>query len=101
MLAKHPYQHSSDDVIFETSAARRALKPGVAPKVLIATRAEFFSTGRACLRASPLTKLHGWGVHPNSSGRIAIFGVESEEYRRLAANPTIKHVSAMRARRAS
>jgi hypothetical protein len=52
MIAHEPYVHTSDDVIFATSAAGRLLA-GADMKDLKKARAEFFAEGRACMRASP------------------------------------------------
>jgi hypothetical protein len=49
-----------------------------------AIRAELFQKNHPCLRASPLPKRYGWGVHYDGHGRIAIYGTESEDYRRLS-----------------
>ncbi len=63
-------------------------------------RDEFFAKPYACMRASPLTKQYGWGAHYDEKGRIAIYPVESEEYRRLVKDKNIKKFSAMRGKRA-
>ncbi len=84
---------TSDDLLFET--ARRRVKDGEEP-----ARETFFAKPQACLRASPLTKRYGWGVHHDDEGRIAIYGVESEEYGRLAASGELTVTPAMRNRRA-
>jgi hypothetical protein len=72
MLADAPYVHTSDDVVHASQGARRGI-----------SREEFFATGQACLRASPLVKTYGWGIHHDAEGRVAIYAVESGEYRRL------------------
>ncbi len=77
-----------------------AMKNGIARKDLSRARAEFFSKGQPCLRASPVTKRYGWGVHSDSQGRVAIFAVESREYARLAKDKTLKQLKAMRSKRA-
>jgi len=48
-----------------------------------AARAEFFSKGQPCLRSSPLGKRYGWGVHCDSTGRVALLALESDAYRAL------------------
>ncbi|MCH5598813.1 DUF6157 family protein [Niabella ginsengisoli] len=48
------------------------------------------------MRASPLTKRYGFGVHANSEGKIALYGVGSKEYSKLIKDPGIKKVKAMR-----
>jgi hypothetical protein len=52
------------------------------------------------MRASPLTKQYGWGAHYDEKGRIAIYAVESKEYRRFVKDKNIKKYSAMRSKRA-
>ena len=68
-----------------------------------ARRTPFFAQGRACLRASDLGRRYGWGIHADGQGRIALVGMETEEYaaflegRRLSASGTpIRVVRAMR-----
>lgn len=99
MLAEAPYQHTSDDVIFETSSKRREVGARASKRQLLDARTEFFSKGQACLRASGLGKQFGWGIHSDENGRIAIFAVESAEYRSLASNRQIKQTKAMRSSR--
>ncbi len=94
MILEHPYEYCSDDVIFGTFAARNGLHGS-----LQAEREQFFSKGQACLRASPLPKRYGWGVHHNAEGKVAIYPVDSEEYRRLAADSGVQKVKAMRSKR--
>ena len=60
------------------------------------SRKDFFSKGQACFRASPLTKRYGWGVHSDSEGKIAIYPVESKEYKKLAGDENLTHLRAMR-----
>ena len=96
LVADAPYQHTSDDVIFATHATRK----GITDADLAVARKQFFSKGQACLRASPLAKRYGWGIHHDAEGRIALVPAGSEEYDRLAADTDIAHVKAMRSKRA-
>lgn len=63
-------------------------------------KTKFFSKGQACFRASPLTKRYGWGVHSNAEGKIALYAVGSEEYQKLSEDQALKHLKAMRSKRA-
>jgi hypothetical protein len=99
MIKNHPYKYTSDDVVFATSAAGRALGAEAKQAERQQARDQFFSRGQACLRASALGKTFGWGVHSDAQGRVAIFAVDSPEYRELAADPRIKQVKAMRSKR--
>lgn len=100
LIGEHPYELTSDDVLFEVHAQRA----GIPESDREAARAEFFGTGRACLRASPLTKTYGWGVHCDVEGRVALYGVETGDYADLAAGQgsggePLRVISAMRSRR--
>ena len=64
LLSDEPYTRTSDDLLFETHALRKGIDPADAD-----ARAEFFSKGQACLRASPLSKRYGWGTH-RAAGRL-------------------------------
>ena len=92
LISQHPYRLTSDDVIFLTHAERK----GIPSAELEAARAAFFSKGQPCLRASPLTKTYGWSVHFDANSRIAMYGKDSAEYRRLRADPSLEHLNAMR-----
>lgn len=96
MLKNAPYVHTSDDVLFSVHAARK----GVAEDKMEGERAAFFSKGQACLRASPLTKRWGWGVHSDAEGRVAIYAAGSPEYKKLTEDPALKQWKAMRSKRA-
>jgi len=100
MIAKAPYKYTSDDVIFATSAAGRALDVKATKTEKHAAREAFFSRGQACMRASSLGKRFGWGVHADSEGRIAIYAVDSKRYQALVRDPVLTQVRAMRSKRA-
>lgn len=95
MLADSPYKFTSDDVLFHVYAT----KNGISDKDLERERAKFFSKGQPCFRSSPLTKRYGWGVHSDSEGKIALYAVESSEYKKLAQDKSLKHLKAMRSKR--
>lgn len=96
LIAAEPYARTSDEVIFETYA-RRA---GIADADRDAAWQQFFAKGQPCLRSSPLGKRYGWGTHHDGQGRVAAYPVDSDEYRRLAAESSLAHTRAMRSTRA-
>lgn len=96
MIANDPYRFTSDDVLFEVFAIRQ----GVPESAKGAERKGFFAKDQACMRASPLGKRYGWGVHHDSQGRVALVAVDSERYRELLSDDSIKKVKAMRSKRA-
>ncbi|THG33611.1 hypothetical protein E6C64_03105 [Naasia lichenicola] len=95
MIAAHPYAFTSDEVIFEVFAERAGIPADQRP----AAREEYFSVGRACLRASPLGKRWGWGVHSDGDGRVAVVPLGSPEYDRLRESADVAHLKAMRSSR--
>ena len=99
MICDRPYVYTSDDVIFATSAAGRALAADASQRQRQRALNAFFSKGQACMRASPLGKKFGWGVHSNAEGRIAIYAIGSPRYRQLATDASVKQVRAMRSKR--
>lgn len=85
MLIENPYQYTSDDVLYEANGNRRGI-----------SREEFFSKGQACFRASALIKRYGWGLHCNKEGKIAIYAMDSDEYKRLSSAEDIKQIKGIR-----
>lgn len=61
---------------------------------------ELFSKGQPCLRASPLVKTHGWAVHYDAQGRIALVDPTSDRFAALSADAGIKQLRGMRSKRA-
>jgi hypothetical protein len=96
MIANHPYQYTQEDVLFEVFAIRNHIPD----EQKQAEREKFFSKGQPCLRTSSLGKRYGWGIHIDGQGKVALYAVESEEYRKWMNDSSIKHVKAMRTSRA-
>lgn len=70
LLTDHPYEYTSDDVLFEVYAVRH----GIGDADREGARDEFFAKSQACLRASPLAKRYGWGFHHDEHGKVALVG---------------------------
>ena len=96
MIAHHPYQFTSDDVVFGVYAT----KNNIAKKDLNAEREKFFSKGQPCLRSSPLAKRYGWGFHHNADGKVALFAVDSKQYKKFKNDASVKQTKAMRSKKA-
>ncbi|MGD1848014.1 MAG: DUF6157 family protein [Salibacteraceae bacterium] len=92
MLYESPYAYTSDEVLFDVFAIRKAFVAGEMDE----QRDHYFSKGQPCFRASPLTKSYGWGIHSNAEGKIAMYGAETEAYQQFLADDSIKKVKAMR-----
>jgi hypothetical protein len=96
MVAHNPYKYTSDDVLFQVYATKNKLSGSK----LKEEREKFFSKGQACFRSSPLTKRYGWGVHNDEKGKIAIYPIESPEYKKFAKDKSLEHTRGMRSKRA-
>ena len=77
MFYDNPYKYTSDDVLFGVFAIRKEF----VKEELDEQRAEYFSKGQPCFRASPLTKRYGWGIHSDKNGKIAMYGAETDKYK--------------------
>jgi hypothetical protein len=95
MIIRHPYQYTSDDVLFQVYAQRNNIPESDYKKA----REAFFSKGQPCFRASPLTKRYGWGLHADENEKIALYPLGSEEYRKLMQDKRLKVVKAMKTSR--
>ncbi len=95
MLSKNPYKYTSDDILFRVFADRNELTESEYEEA----RKQFFSKGQACFRASPLTKTYGFGVHNDENGKMALYGLGTDEYQQFLSNSAIKKVKAMRTSR--
>ncbi|MFN4248390.1 MAG: DUF6157 family protein [Flavipsychrobacter sp.] len=96
ILIDNPYKYTSDDVLFKVHALRNSIGTSAQKE----EREKFFSKGQPCMRCSPLTKRYGWGVHADGKGRIALYAIDSPEYKKLEADKTLAHTKGMRSKRA-
>lgn len=92
MLSARPYELTSDDLIFAVYATRNGVTPTKA------ARDAFFAKPQACLRTSPLAKTHGFGLHQDAQGRVALVPMESVRYAELMHDAGTKTVAAMRSK---
>lgn len=95
LIAKNPYKYTSDDVFFQVYADRNDITKAEYKQA----REQFFSKGQPCFRASPLTKTYGFGIHSNSVGKVAIFGMETLEYQKHIDDPKTKKIKAVKSSR--
>ena len=99
MLADSPYVYTQEDVLFIAWFERQNV-PHMAEDDIAHLRDEFFAKSQACLRASPLPKKYGWGLHFNDEGRVALCPMDSKEYGDLVTGDQVTVIRAMRTRRA-
>ena len=99
MLAAAPGQWTQEDVLLASSPQVRGRDIDEAE--LRRLGREYFSQPRACLRASPLPKTFGWGLHYDADGRITLHAVDSPKYAQLLNDASLTQLRAMRSSRAA
>ena len=92
LISKNPYKYTSDDIFFQIYAERNDLIKVEYKQA----REQFFSKGQPCFRTSPLTKKYGFGVHCDSNGKVALYGMETNEYQQFLLDTKLKKVKAMK-----
>lgn len=102
LLTASPYTLTLEDLIYQVHIRREEMAGAEATKRSAEIRAELFAKPHPCMRASPLPKRYGWGVHHDAEGRIALIAAESAAYKRFAAGRVagVALVPAMRSKRA-
>ena len=92
LISKNPHKYTSDDVLFQVFADKNNLSKADYKKA----REQFFSKGQPCFRTSPLTKTYGFGIHCDSKGKVAIYGMETPEYHIFLDDARLKKIKAMK-----
>lgn len=102
LLTRHPYRFTLEDLIYEVHIRHKEFPADQVREHGDDIRAALFSKSHPCMRASMLPKKYGWGVHYDSDGRLAIYAMETEQYRQFAEGNAggPKLVYAMRNKRA-
>jgi len=98
MLVDAPGHWTQEDVLFASSPDVRG-RSDLRTDDLERLREVHFAQPRECLRASPLPKSFGWGLHFDSEGRITLHAVDSPGYARLRSDSSIHQLRSMRSRR--
>jgi hypothetical protein len=94
LLTANPYRLTGEELILAVHARHK----GVNDVDIEPFKVALFARPHPCLRTSMLLKRYGWGAHYDDNGRIALYGVETDDYRRLTSQPDIKVIPAMRNR---
>ncbi|MEQ1697053.1 MAG: DUF6157 family protein [Hyphomicrobiaceae bacterium] len=85
LLSKHPYKYTRDELLFVVHVTRLGMTPADLKQHGKQIHAELFAKPHPCMRASPLPKRYGWGIHHDEQGRIAIVSRGSPQYKALMA----------------
>jgi hypothetical protein len=79
LISKNPYQYTSDEILLAIYRERHG----------DFSMQEYNRKNQACFRCSPLAKNYGWGFHFNSEWKVAIYGMESEQYNHLLSDTEV------------
>ncbi len=79
LLKDNPYTIDHEGLIYESFVQQKEIPADTLKEESEKIKAELFSKGHPCLRASALTKRYGFGAHYDDKGKIAIYPVESKE----------------------
>ena len=101
LLSERPYTYTHRELVFAVYCRQKEIPADVVAANKEELWNELFQKEHPCLRASSLTKKFGWGAHYNTDGKIALYGVETDEYKRFAEMeaPDMKQLLAMRSKR--
>lgn len=97
-LTAEPGRWRQEDVLLACAPGVRG-RDDLTEEELARLREEYFAQPRACLRASPLPKTYGCGLHYDDQGRITLHPVDSPEYTRLSRDPSLTQLRALRSSR--
>lgn len=100
LVASKPYVLTQEEVQFAVYVQRQGISAARLKTQRTRLWEEFFSRPMACMRASPLPKSYGWGLHFDPDGRVALVAVESPRYKELSRSSSIEQTRAMRGKRA-
>jgi hypothetical protein len=100
LLSSKPYGYTLAELKFATHVLHKQIPSAEVKAHRQPLWDEYFAKPYACMRASPLTKLYGWGAHYDENGKIALYAVESEEYRHFVKDKNMKKFFAMRSKKA-
>ncbi|MEM7130484.1 MAG: DUF6157 family protein [Chloroflexota bacterium] len=99
LLSESPYTFDQEELTFEVHVRRKEIPAEEVWENRNKIWNELFKKGQPCLRASALTKRYGWGAHYNADGKIALYGMETEEYQHFLDVGHVKVLTAMKAKR--
>lgn len=99
LLTESPYTYNHEELVFEVHVRKKEIPPEALWETRTKIWNELFQKSQPGLRASALTKRYGWGAHYNADGKIALYGVETEEYQRFVEFGHVKVITATRGKR--
>lgn len=99
LLMERPYTLDHEGLTYEVFVRQKEFSQETLRNEGKAIWENLFSKGHPCMRASSLTKRYGFGAHYNHEGKIAIYPMESREYKALMDDDSVKKIAAMKSKR--
>lgn len=99
LLTNQPYQFDHKGLIYAVFIKQKGISQDVLATDAEKIKAELFSKGHPCLRASALVKRYGFGAHYNGEGKIALYPAESAAYQAFLQDPSVKVLNGMKSKR--
>ncbi|WJH35796.1 DUF6157 family protein [Paenibacillus sp. CC-CFT747] len=98
LLSAEPYRYTQEELLYEVHVRHKEIPEEEQAAHGTRLRDEFYQKPQPCLRASMLPKKYGWGLHFDGEGRIALYPVESPDYRQYVEGKrgTVRLLAAMR-----
>lgn len=95
LLNENPGHYTQDELQFEVHMKHKDIQEAKRDE----ERMRFLQKSRACMRASALTKLFGWGLYFDSDGKVELVPLESKRYQGLRERNDIKKLKAMKSKK--
>jgi hypothetical protein len=98
LVANQPYVYTQKELLYEVHIRHKNISEEELSARGTQIWDEFFQKPMPCLRASMLPKKYGWGIHFNTTGKLALVPMESPEYQRFIEGDhgSVKLLAAMR-----
>lgn len=84
VLAENPYEFTEQGFYHEVHVVRR--------------RRTDLKIGAYSIKRMPLLKKYGWGIHRDIEGKLALVACESDRYRELLSDPSVRKTKAYRSK---
>ena len=99
ILTQNPYRFDHEELIWEVNVQQKEISKEVLESEGEEMKAQMFSKGHPCMRASALVKRYGFGAHYNEHGKIAVYPLGSPEYAQFLKQENIKVLAGMRSKK--
>lgn len=99
LLIERPYALTEEQLYVLVYGLRQGLGEREISRRWDALHAELYAKPQASMRASPLIKRYGYGAHYDAEGRTGLHTCGSEAYDRMARDPGLTQLVAMRSTR--